>query len=266
LAAAVEGTPIVTGTLFSLRHGDRGPALVLVHGFGASHAAWDPVTVGLTGAARTTAYDLPGHGSSLDAPGAGQAKAAARAILEDMATNGIDRFHVAGHSMGGAVAALMALVAPERVASLTLLAPGGFGEAINGKLLRRYAAAAGEAELAASLAAMSGPDAKVLPAHLLPHLAMRARAGQLEKLAEIVDMIARDDRQGVIPRDSLARLPMPVSVLWGTEDTVLPFAQASDLPPHFQLQVLSGAGHMLIEERPDTVLETIRSRLADSSH
>jgi pyruvate dehydrogenase E2 component (dihydrolipoamide acetyltransferase) len=265
LAAAVEDSPTVTGTLFRLRRG-RGPTLALLHGFGASHAAWDHIAASLAGTAQTIAYDLPGHGASLDAPGAGHAKAAARAILADMSENGFDRFHLAGHSMGGAVAVLVALAAPERIASLTLLAPGGFGEAINGALLRRYAAAADEAELAASLAAMSGPDAKVLPSHMAPHLAMRARAGQIGKLAEIVDMIARDDRQGVIPRDSLARLSMPVSILWGTEDPVLPFMQTIGLPPDFELQAWPRAGHMLIEEVPDAVLETIRSRLAGSSH
>ena len=149
--------------------------------------------------------------------------------------------------------------------SLTLLAPGGFGEEINGVLLRRYAAAAKETELAACLKAMSGPDAQVSRSELQPQLAMRARPGQIEKLAAIVEMIARDNRQGVIPRELLARLSMPVSMLWGTDDPVLPFAQASDLPPHFQLRALPRAGHMLIEEEPEAVLDSIRIRLAGSS-
>lgn len=254
----------MTGTLFSARQG-HGPALVLLHGFGGGHAAWNSIAARLAGTAQTIAYDLPGHGRSLDAAGAGQAKAAARAILEDLATDGLDRLHVVGHSMGGAIAALMALAAPDRIASLTLLAPGGFGEAINGALLRRYAAAADEAELAACLAAMSGPDAKVSRSELQPQLAMRVRPGQIDRLKEIVAVIARDDRQGVIPRDSLARLPMPVSVLWGTDDPVLPFAQGSDLPAHFELRKLPGAGHMLIEETPDAVVEMLLHRLAPSA-
>jgi pyruvate dehydrogenase E2 component (dihydrolipoamide acetyltransferase) len=265
----LKQAPFPAGTLFAARrgHGSRGSAtVVLLHGFGATHAAWDPIVDALGESVRTMAYDLPGHGSSLDIPGAGQAKAAARAILENLTANGLEHVHIAGHSMGGAVAVLMALAAPERVASLTLLAPGGFGEAINGGLLRRYAAASGEAELAACLAAMSGPDAKALPSHLAPYLAMRARAGQIEKLAEIVGVIARDDRQGVIPRESLARISMPVSVLWGGEDPVLPFAQTAALPPRFDLQALPRAGHMLIDEAPNATLEAIRSRLAGSPH
>ena len=51
---------------------------------------------------------------------------------------------------------------------------------------------------------------------------------------------------------------MPVRVLWGDHDPVLPFAQALDLPEGFELHVAAGAGHMLIEEAPDAVLAVLR--------
>ena len=47
---------------------------------------------------------------------------------------------------------------------------------------------------------------------------------------------------------------MPVRVLWGDRDPVLPFAQALDLPEGFELHVAAGAGHLLIEEAQDAVL------------
>jgi pyruvate dehydrogenase E2 component (dihydrolipoamide acetyltransferase) len=255
----------VTGPLFAADRGEGAATLVLLHGFGANHTVWDALATSLADDARILAYDLPGHGFSLDAPGAGRAGATARAILDDLARRGMERAHVAGHSMGGAIAALMALTAPERVASLTLLAPGGFGEEIDGALLGRYAAAGDEAELAACLGAMSGPDAHVSVPGLRPQLEMRARPGQLEKLTEIVGMIARDNTQGVIPRESLDRLPMPASVLWGTLDPILPFDQTAALPPGFAARALPRAGHMLVEEAPDAVLEAIRASLAGST-
>ena len=46
---------------------------------------------------------------------------------------------------------------------------------------------------------------------------------------------------------------MPVRLLWGDADPVLPFAQSSGLPPRFEVVRAEGAGHMLIEERPDMV-------------
>lgn len=236
--------------------------MALLHGFGSSHAAWNGLVPALSNLAQTIAYDLPGHGRSLDAAGAGQAKAAARLILEDLAADGFEKVHVVGHSMGGAVAVLMALAAPDRVASLTLLAPGGFGETINGPLLRRFAAARGARELEACLSAMSAPDTQPPVPDLQPQLTMRAGAGQMEKLGQIVDMIARDDRQGVIPRERLASLSMPVTLLWGMEDPVLPFAQTSHAPPHFELRAAPRAGHMLIEEVPVAVIDAIESNLS----
>ena len=178
--------------------------------------------------ARTIAYDLPGHGGSLTFPDAGPAKTAAHAILADLAARGVDKAHLVGHSMGGAIAALMALADPDRVASLTLLAPGGFGEEINGPLLRRFATATSQDEIRQCHAEMSAQDAR-LSQHAVGALCeMRSRPGQTEMLVQIAAAITRDDRQGVIPRDKLAALSMPVSVVWGTKDPVLPFSQTRE--------------------------------------
>ena len=163
--------------------------------------------------------------------------------------------------MGGAVATLMALTEPERVASLTLLAPGGLGPEINGPLLRRYAAAADKGEIRACLAAMSGPQS--LPSERIVDVLaeMRRRPGQLQKLVEIAAAMTRDDRQGVIPREQLDTLNMPVMVVWGTDDAVLPFTQADGLPAHFHLHHVLEAGHMLVEEAPDLVAEIVRRNM-----
>lgn len=207
---------------------------------------------------RVLAYDLPGHGHSLECDGRGGAKPAARAILADLAARELDRVHLVGHSMGGAVATLMALADPGRVASLTLLAPGGFGPEINAPLLRRYAAAAGKKEVRACLAAMSGPRSTP-PDHVVDALCrMRTRSGQLQTLVDMAAAMTRDDRQGVIPGAQLDTLDMPVMVVWGAEDPLLPVEQTEVLPPHFHLHHVLDAGHMLVEEAPDLVAEIVR--------
>jgi pyruvate dehydrogenase E2 component (dihydrolipoamide acetyltransferase) len=88
--------------------------------------------------------------------------------------------------------------------------------------------------------------------------AMRSLPGQAAKLAEIAAKISADDRQGEIPRDALAALEMPVTVLWGTEDPVLPYSQSRGLPAQFALVRVPGAGHMLLEEARRTVTQAIR--------
>jgi pyruvate dehydrogenase E2 component (dihydrolipoamide acetyltransferase) len=207
--------------------------------------------------ARIIAYDLPGHGGSLAFPG-GSARVAAGAILADLDLRGVEKAHLAGHSMGGAIAALMALAEPDRIASLTLLAPGGFGPEINGQILRRYAASVSGEEIRKCLVAMQGPASQVTANSVQELESMRKTPGQTARLIEIAAAITRDDRQGVIPRKDLAALKMPVRVLWGDRDPVLPFAQALELPEGFELHVAGGAGHLLIEESPRAVLAVFR--------
>lgn len=231
--------------------------VVLLHGFGGCSGVWEGVVEHLNGVFTTIAYDLPGHGLSIDYPKAGSAKTAARAVLADLAARGIERVHLVGHSMGGAVATLAALLEPQRVASLTLLASGGYGPEINAPLLRRYAAATCPEDIRACLVEMSSPDSTVSE-HAVRHLAeMRDRPGQSEKLIEFVTAMTCDDRQGVIPRETIAALPMPVMVVWGTDDNVLPYSQAEGLPARFMIHHVLEVGHMLPEETPELVADIV---------
>lgn len=248
----------MTASLFAAEQGVGSKAIVLLHGFGGCHDVWREVISSLAPSTRTLAYDLPGHGLSLDFPAAGPAKVAARAVLADLSQRALKRVHLVGHSMGGAVAMLMALAEPGKVASLTLLAPGGLGPEINGPLLRRYGGAADRSAIRACLAAMSGPHSPPQKRIIDVLCRMRGRPGQVPKLVEIAAAMTMDDRQGVIPRDRLDALNMPVMVAWGTDDAVLPFTQADDLPAHFHVHHVLEAGHMLAEEAPDLVAEIIR--------
>ncbi|MBZ9794785.1 alpha/beta fold hydrolase [Mesorhizobium sp. ES1-4] len=248
-------------SLHAAERGAGSKTIVLLHGFGGCHDVWGEVISSLSASARVLAYDLPGHGLSLDFPGAGLAKVAARAVLADLTARSVKRVHLVGHSMGGAVAALMALTEPDKVASLTLLAPGGFGAEINAPLLRRFAAARDPSDIRACLVAMSGPLTRSMD-HIVDSLGdMRARPGQVEKLIEIAAAMTSGDRQGVIPRDQLDRLAMPVMVAWGSDDAVLPVTQADDLPAHFHVHHVLEAGHMLIEEAPGLVAKIIQRNM-----
>lgn len=243
---------------YAVESGAGPKTIAFLHGFGACREIWHDVATLLAAEARMFAYDLPGHGQSLECEGMGGAKPAARAILADLSARQLDKVHLVGHSMGGAIATLMALADPDRVASLTLLAPGGFGPEINAVLLRRYAATASRKDIRASLAAMSGPRS-VPPNHVVDALCrMRKQPGQLQALIDMAAAMTRDDRQGVIPHEQLNTLDMPVMVVWGAEDPLLPVEQAEALPSHFHLHYVLDAGHMLVEEAPDLIAEIVR--------
>lgn len=210
---------------------------------------------------RTLAYDLPGHARSASHPAAGSARKSALAILSDLQSRGIAGAHLVGHSMGGAMATLMAAADPERFASLTLLAPGGFGEEINARLLRRLAAASTPADIAACMEMMFGWSRPMPDEATLRIAAGLAWPGHRESMSAIGETLERGGKQGVIPAAELDRLRMPVSVLWGEQDCVLPARQAAGLPPRFNVRVLPRIGHMLPEEAPAEVAAIIRAAI-----
>lgn len=102
-----------------------GPPVLLLHGFPQTRVLWRPVVRELPGFRSVTA-DLRGYGASWKPePGEGCANYSFRAMGEDMvalmSALGHERFHLVGHDRGARVAYRMALDAPERVASLTVM-------------------------------------------------------------------------------------------------------------------------------------------------
>ncbi len=250
--------------LFALEKGDGGPAIAFLHGFGDTHAVWRDIQESFAAEARTIAFDLPGHGASLAYPDAGRTKVAVTAVLLEIEQRKLEPVHLVGHSMGGAIAALVALKNSRAITSLTLLAPGGFGSEINHRLLSRYAEATDPDRLAAALENMYGWNNPVDDKTIERLVTMRGAAGQRDKLIEIVGNLHRSGQQGMIPRQQLAELQMPVKVVWGTQDRVLPTRQAHRLPPMFAAHIFEDTGHMLPAEIPDAVIALIRQNLAAS--
>jgi pimeloyl-ACP methyl ester carboxylesterase len=104
----------------------RGPPLFLIHGIGARKTAWNQLTEYLRSDYTCIAYDLRGHGESPRPEG--------RFGLEDLVDDlealraklGIERAHLAGHSLGGMIGPAYARRYPERVVSLQLLSTAAF--------------------------------------------------------------------------------------------------------------------------------------------
>jgi pimeloyl-ACP methyl ester carboxylesterase len=238
--------------------------VVLLHGFGGDKATWLNLQTALAPARRSIAFDLPGHGDALDWPRIGNAGIAAKAVSQSLDALELEKVHLVGHSMGGAIAALIALRAPERIASMTLLAPGGFGPEINHKLLRRYAVATSPDEMEMLLEQFFGWEFK-LP-RLLARTAAesRARPGATATLAAIADEIIDGTTQKTLPRAELAALPMPIKVVWGTQDRVLPTRQAHKLPGTVATHIFERVGHMPHLEIPQEVTRLILQNTACS--
>lgn len=236
------------------------PPIVLLHGFGGSAEGWHEVQRRLDRTA--LAFDLPGHAGSLSFPGFGTASFAAKAVVNEMDQRGIKAFHLAGHSMGGAVAALIAIGQPHRVLSATLLSPGGMSSRINAPLLRAFAKAGNRQEVEICLRQMSGPKSAILSKPVDAMMARRRVTGQLEALTHIVGLILRGEEQGVIPRAALEALAVPVTLVWGEEDAVMPCDVLKNVPGGFHFVLLPDVGHMLLDEAPQQAAAAIAATIA----
>lgn len=236
--------------------------VVLLHGFGGDAFGWTSVQLALVRRRRSIAFDLPGHGRATGWHEIGHAGLTARAVTRSLDGLGIERAHLVGHSMGGAVAALIALRSPERLASLTLLAPGGFGREINHRLLRRFAAARTEEDIAPLLEQFFG-DGSRLPRAMAAQTAVdRATPGRLDALQRVAEAILDGDGQRTVDVAALGALERPVKVVWGFQDRVLPIRQTDGLPPTVALHRFPDVGHMPHLERVSDVARLIAESLA----
>ena len=127
--------------------GADGDVILLVHGYGGDRNSWLFLQEPLAAKYRVYALDLPGHGTSAKDVGDGTLGVLADAVAGVLDALGADRAHLVGHSLGGAVALAVAARDPARIASLTLIAPSGFGAEINAGYLRGFADAQTRREL-----------------------------------------------------------------------------------------------------------------------
>ncbi|MBO0663304.1 alpha/beta fold hydrolase [Jiella sp. MQZ9-1] len=235
--------------------GGRLPPLVFLHGFDGRAAVFSELAETFAGEERRClAFDLPGHGGSRAYPGFGPPNAAARAVLGELDGRGIERAHLIGHSMGGAVACLVALLAPRRVASMTLLAPGGFGSTIGLDPIRAMMAARDRAGLVAALQGMCAADFTMPASAAATCNGPEGRA----PIQVIFDTLFATGNQGVLPLAAIAETGCPIELLWGDLDPVTPAAQSDDLPPAFHVTRLARVGHMLPLEAPRDTEMAIR--------
>ncbi|KZB85025.1 alpha/beta fold hydrolase [Amycolatopsis regifaucium] len=121
----LENVDVGEATL-RVRHGGSGPPLVLLHGHPRTHTTWYDVAPRLADAFTVVCPDLPGYGQSskletTDDHSAHSKRAMANDIVALMKHLGHDRFAVAGHDRGSAVAYRLAFDHPEAVTKLAIL-------------------------------------------------------------------------------------------------------------------------------------------------
>jgi len=244
--------------------GQDGDVILLVHGYGGDRNSWLFLQEPLAAKYRVYALDLPGHGTSAKDVGDGSIGVLADAVTGVLDAIGAGRAHLVGHSMGGAVALAVAVSDPGRIASLTLIAPAGFGPEINVGYLRGFADAQTRRELKPVVGQLFADESLVTRQVVDDLLAYKRLDGVDEALHALVAgaLLDGDAQRG----DSAALLAaiggtVPVTVVWGRADRVIPAAQAESAAGA-ERRLIDGAGHMPHMERPAEVQAAIEETIA----
>jgi len=244
--------------------GEEGDVVLLIHGFGGDRDSWLFLQEPLAARHRVYALDLPGHGASAKDVGednpAGVLAGAVTGVLDAL---GAGRAHLVGHSMGGAVALAVVAGHPGRIASLTLIAPSGFGPEINVGYLRGFADAQTRRELKPVVGQLFADESLVTRQVVDDLLAYKRLDGVDQALRTLLGLLLDGDTQRT---DSVAALAaiggaVPVSVVWGAADRVIPAAHAESVTGAVRY-LLDGAGHMPHMERPGQVQAAIEETIA----
>jgi pimeloyl-ACP methyl ester carboxylesterase len=254
------------------------PPVLLIMGIGASMLWWDDAFCAAlaAGGRFVIRYDHRDTGRST-ACAPGRPDYAGPDLVADAARvldgHGIARAHVVGGSMGGALAQLLALDHPDRVASLVLLStsPAGPGDDLP-PVARDYAAfLAGSAVdwfERRSIVEHVVADARALTGER-PFDEARVRALVERDVARARDAASAQNHallDGGAPwRDRLAAIAVPTLVIHGTADPLFPIGHGEALAreiPGARLLVLDGAGHVLHPADHDAVAAAILAHTA----
>jgi pyruvate dehydrogenase E2 component (dihydrolipoyllysine-residue acetyltransferase) len=258
--------------------GEDGDVVLFVHGFGGDRNSWLFLQEPLAARFRAYALDLPGHGASAKDVGEGTLDVLADAVTGVLDALGAARAHLVGHSLGGAVALAAAARDPARIASLTLIAPAGFGAEINVGYLRGFADAQSRRELKPVVAQLFADEHLVTRQLVDDLLAYKRLDGVDEALHTLLGVLLDGDVQGV---NSAALLTaaggaraggaeaggtgaVPVTVVWGRDDRVIPAAQAEAVTGADR-HLIDRAGHMPHMERPAEVQAAIEQTIAQAT-
>jgi pyruvate dehydrogenase E2 component (dihydrolipoamide acetyltransferase) len=145
--------------------------------------------------------------------------------------------------MGALVAGELVRAQAARIRSLTLIAPAGLGEYINREFVDRFVTASSRREIRGVLEMLFADPAFVTRELVEDVLRYKRTAGVSEALATVRDCLFRDGTQQESIVELISDLDVPVTLIWGAEDRVLPATQRVAAPASSRIELLAGIGH-----------------------
>lgn len=255
---------------------DEGPRddpmpIVLLHGTSASLHTWDGWVQGLGPQHRVIRFDLPAFGLTGPHPKNDYSIATYVRVVQGVVDKlGVDKFVLAGNSLGGQIAWGAALAMPQRVSKLVLIDSAGYPlQSTSVPIGFRIARTPGLRVLMehvlprgivdSSVRNVYGDPTKVTPALVDRYYELTLRAGNRQALAYRMEQRMSGDEAGI------KNLSMPTLILWGGKDHLIPVDTARQFAADIKgsrLVVFDALGHVPHEEDANQTVQAFKAFLA----
>jgi len=243
--------------LYYFSHGEdevERPPVILIHGAGGTHLHWPPQIRRLVGQ-RIYVPDLPGHGKSEGVARQG-IREYSTVLAEFMQSLKLKKAVFVGVSMGSAIALQMALRYPKRVLGLGLLGSGA-----------KLRVAPAVMESSANPAAFKATVQMVIENSYGPDVDLRVKGLALQQLEETRPSVLHSDFlacDSFNVMDKVGKVHVPTLLICGAEDHMTPVKFSEYLCDHIggaRLEIVEGAGHMVMIEKPDETAKLLEEFL-----
>jgi pimeloyl-ACP methyl ester carboxylesterase len=255
----------------------QGPAILFVHGLGASWQSWLEQMPEFAASHRVVAMDLPGFGYSESPSEDISIEYYARWTAEFMDVLGIESAAVVGNSMGGFVSAELAIKSPERVQRLVFVSAAIFWQ--NRRRAQPLVQLARMSDAVVARALVRATD-DIATRRRLRYAALASAGFRYPQYVsdELAHEMVRSARRtdGFLPalealagydlEEELPKISCPTLIVWGANDQLVSVKDAErleDLIPDSRREVFARTGHVAMLERPERFNRLLRDFLAE---
>lgn len=247
-----------------LREGaNSGTPVVLVHGYTGDNQSWRLMSPLMESKRPIVMPDLPSHGiSPLWIPESFED------FVEEIAANleeeMTEPFHLVGHSLGGAVSFALSDRMRGSIKSLTAIAPAGLGPEVDAEFIAHYPSATEEDEIGRWMKHIVGKDFEI--PEVMPALIAEKRQDpeRINAQVDIGRVLLPDGVQSVSVARQMAAVDVPCRVIWGKQDTLIPWEHALSAPANIGLHLMPEVGHMPNVEAPGLLVQLIEENIASA--
>lgn len=221
--------------------------LVFLHGWGLSSKIFEPIIYRLKNDFEVYSLDLPGFGSSpINKPMI--LKDYAEMVFDFLKKNKIEKPTIIGHSFGGAVAAKLAILHPESISKLILVAASAVRQPRRKMIFIKKTA----------------DILKPLLPKKIRKLILKILGYDKTDYAQIKSSELKETFKNVIKEDLRPHFHLiktPTLVIWGEKDAITPFIEGELIAksiPNAKLAIIKNAGHFVFLEKPEEFIKLIK--------